>query len=491
MTDITSGNWFNEIHNADGEVKTHYEKIYRHWKSIPGHQKRRIHGRSRSLFSGDYPLDSLPRVLTQEELRILRAGVEQRATAIRAFLFDYYSRNRRWAKSLPPFVLRSIVSRTHKSNVIGKLDPKSIAFPYGPDIIRTHDGKWRVVEDSAGQLGGFGDLVAGRKILFNLVPGYRRLLQNSNDPKDYFVQLASHFRKKADEKGGIPLLFLGPFAVEKDHETERLASLFQNLGISVSTSDNTVKTLQTTKDGIFWQSPRKKQRVGFLALYSSPEQTDSRSIVLNFVDLAKSKFRPFQKNSPYYQVISYLKGWTIQSALLKNHAHTNFSPGVQFINDKMFGLYVDSLVRFYLKEEPILESIPAKSFAFRNSTGDWTCDKTIVKSVFSQIDRYVIKKVDEDGGSGVWIGRKLQSREFSKLRHLIRKNPEKYIFQDFEHLSVLENRIVDLRIHSQVDSETIIISNNPWGRANWTNKSGKVNLGADGFSSPVVVLDSW
>ncbi|MDZ4677736.1 MAG: hypothetical protein SGI74_09525 [Oligoflexia bacterium] len=55
-------------------------------------------------------------------------------------------------------------------------------------------------------------------------------------------------------------------------------------------------------------------------------------------------------------------------------------------------------------------------------------------------------------------------------------------------MSVLENRIVDLRIHAHVDHREIIISNNPWGRANWLDHNGKVNLGSNGFTSPVVVM---
>ena len=70
----------------------------------------------------------------------------------------------------------------------------------------------------------------------------------------------------------------------------------------------------------------------------------------------------------------------------------------------------------------------------------------------------------------------------------VRRDPEKFVCQEFEHLSVLEDRIVDLRIHAHVDVERIILSNTPWGRANWIDGDGKVNLGSHGFTSPVGVL---
>ena len=74
-----------------------------------------------------------------------------------------------------------------------------------------------------------------------------------------------------------------------------------------------------------------------------------------------------------------------------------------------------------------------------------------------------------------------------KLIEELRRTPEQFIVQEFQHLSVLDTRIVDLRLHAHVDSEQIIVSNTPWGRANWLHGNGKVNIGSEGFTSPVVV----
>jgi uncharacterized circularly permuted ATP-grasp superfamily protein len=94
------------------------------------------------------------------------------------------------------------------------------------------------------------------------------------------------------------------------------------------------------------------------------------------------------------------------------------------------------------------------------------------------------------GGSGVWIGQKESRKSLNKIVEKLWSEPERYIVQQFEHLSVLDDRIVDLRIHAHVDSEQIIVSNTPWGRANWLRSNGKVNIGSDGFCSPVVVVRS-
>ena len=51
----TNGPWFNEIKDANGKVRSHYQEIYRHWMNMPGAQKRKLFAASKELFSGDYP----------------------------------------------------------------------------------------------------------------------------------------------------------------------------------------------------------------------------------------------------------------------------------------------------------------------------------------------------------------------------------------------------------------------------------------------------
>lgn len=413
--------WFDEIYDSNGRIREHYKSVYTQWKSIPSLEKRKFRGLSKNLFSGDYPLDSLIRVLTYSELSLLQKGVTQWAKAIRAFLFDYYYRNNRWK-----------------------------------NIIRDRNGKWRIVEDSAGMLGGIGDLLPIRKIIRKLIPGYQTVLRSSNHLKDFFCCLIYHFQKIASLNKGIPLLYLRPFKHERDHETQRLASIFKSLGCEVITSDNFRKILLIENDKIFLETFRKKERVGYLIFHSDPEQMDRHYSIATFRWLLFKKIIP-------YQILKRPFKCVLQRALCKNQIRTNFSPGVQFVNDKVFGLFVDSLIHFYLKESPILESIPAKSLTYRSQVGGWRLDKSALKNIIRQKDNFVIKRVDEDGGIGVWIGQKHSRREFNKLQGMILKEPEKYIVQQFEHLSVLENRIVDLRIHTHVDMERIITSNTPWG----------------------------
>jgi uncharacterized circularly permuted ATP-grasp superfamily protein len=481
--------WFNEVHDDEGNVRTHYKASYAVWQSLPGPKRKILLRQSKKLYLGDYSQDLLPRIITRSEFFFLRQGVEQRARAIREFLHDYYARGRKWTRIIPPRTLNAIIGRNHEESVLGRLDPKTIAFQFGPDIIRDSQGNWKIVEDSTGTIGGVGDLVQGRDILFKLIPSFRKLFKDSNNPKEFYLELAEHFQRKAKEHGGIALTYIAPQKYRGDHEPQRLGEVFESAGIAWTSPDDKTKCLIIDETGVHLQTPRKKTRVGYLIFYSAPETMDlSQSAwALNFLCRQKRA-----KGTPAYthacqQLSQALKGNTIRAALLKKCVLSNFSPGVQFVNDKMFGLFVDRLIRSYLKEEPILRSIPTHSLAFRNQVGEWSVDKKILKHLIQRKDQFVLKRVDEDGGSGVWIGNKLSQKEFEKQIVFIKKEPEKYVFQEFQHLSVLENRIVDLRIHAHVDRENILISNTPWGRANWIEDDGKVNLSSNGFSSPVVV----
>ena len=302
------GNWFNEIHDSNGKIRSHYEPFYSHWKSISISKQKQLHDGSKKLFSGDYFLDPLPRLITKKEFSNLKVGVEQRAKAIREFLLDYYSLGTRWRRIVPASTLRQVIARDHDECVRGKLNPKSIAFPFGPDIIRDRHGRWRVVEDSAGCLGGMGDLLASRKIMLKSMPKYRSFLRSSNDPREFFASLAGHFERQARKKGGIALLYLRNFQYESDHETQRLAKTFESLGVEVTTQSSRTRRLIIDETGAYFQTSKKRDRVGYIIVHSSPEQLDSSYVWAGLRSLCLDSKTPPQSGRLYRDMLGTLAG---------------------------------------------------------------------------------------------------------------------------------------------------------------------------------------
>jgi uncharacterized circularly permuted ATP-grasp superfamily protein len=473
--------YYNEIFEAKGVIRPHYAEVYAHWETLSKTHQRSLHQSSTKHFSGDYAQDPLPRILTNNEALLLRTGVEQRARAILAFLSDYSVKGNCWRKVMPAYMIKSIITRHHSTNFLRELNPETIAFPYGPDVIRDQYGEWRVVEDSGGFLGGMGDLLHNRKTIFKLVPEFRKSLPKIFNPNLFFKELAEHYKTKAVRNDGIALLCLSDFENEPDQETRRLAQEFMKLGIEVTNYTNLRKKIVTEKNETFLITPGKKQKVGALILRAPPEHLEFQHLRL----LLKQYYNGKLKNINFTEKFNY---HAFKNSIKNGTLWTNFCPGIQFINDKIFGLYVDSMIREFLHEEPILKTISAKPFAQRHTDRTWKIDSKLLTTVRQNMDEFVIKEVDKDGGEGVWIGPKESRATLEELIKKIRLNPEKYIIQDFQHLSVMENRIVDLRIHAHVDHERIIVSNTPWGRANWIKGDGKVNISTNGFTSPVVVL---
>lgn len=479
--------YFDEITGPDGKVRDHYAEVYRQWRSMPERARISLHRDSARLYAGDYRQDPFPRILTESELQFLRRGVDQRARAIFAFIQSYCSRDNRWKRVMPVKRFEAILSRHDNEETLSKLQPDNATFPFGPDLIRDCQGGWKVVEDSAGILGGIGDLIEGRKILFRQVPGFRDTLSCSDDPRDFFRELAQYFSSKAAGKGGIPLLYLRAYRDEPDQETRRLAKIFQSFGIETVTATHPAKRLIVEEGGVFLQSRGSKIRIGALIFHASPEQHDARA--------AQLLLRRYQAKNTIRTRLNFsadlaqaLLAPPIQRAILNGVVWSNFSPGLHFVNDKAFGLNVDAMIRVLLQERPILESISATSAALQLRNGSWRLDRKVLARLRKDRRRYVVKIADEDGGGGVWIGQKEDRNSLERLILRMRCTPANFIIQEFEHLSVLENRIVDLRIHAHVDCERIIVSSTPWGRANWLRGNGKVNIGSGGFASPVVVV---
>jgi uncharacterized circularly permuted ATP-grasp superfamily protein len=242
-------NYFNEALDQEGKTFPHYAEVFELWRRLSRRKRIELHRQSKQLFSGDYPQSSLPRILTQIEFQILEKGVDQRARAILAFLQDYVSKGIRWRRVVPAGVLKSVIFRHHAENYLKNIKPEGISFPYGPDIIRDNNGKWRVLEDSAGIIGGIGDLCQSQKVLFKLIPKLKNTLTSNtsgfNNPMDFFEKLAIYFWKKAAKNNGIPVLYLRAFSDETDNETRRLAQIFEKFDIPYATVDHRTRKLET------------------------------------------------------------------------------------------------------------------------------------------------------------------------------------------------------------------------------------------------------
>ena len=135
-------------------------------------------------------------------------------------------------------------------------------------------------------------------------------------------------------------------------------------------------------------------------------------------------------------------------------------PGFDFLGDKQFCMYVDRLIRFYLNEEPVLQSIPTLSFAEHDT-------EELLAAIFDDRhtqDSVVIKRVDGRGGDAVWVGPMISAEEFVEVRAQIRNEPNAFLVQKYIALSRLDGQLTDLRNLASVTRDSIVVSKTLWAR---------------------------
>ena len=119
------------------------------------------------------------------------------------------------------------------------------------------------------------------------------------------------------------------------------------------------------------------------------------------------------------------------------------SIGTGIADDKGVYPFVPDMIRYYLHQDPILPNVET----FR------PLDPAHQSHILANLDRLVVKTVNESGGYGMLIGPASTARQREEFRDRLRAKPRDYIAQPTISLSVhptfadgrLEGRHIDLR----------------------------------------------
>jgi hypothetical protein len=159
-------------------------------------------------------------------------------------------------------------------------------------------------------------------------------------------------------------------------------------------------------------------------------------------------------------------------------------PGFVLLDDKELCSHTDKLVSYYLNEDPILKTIPTRSFA---------TEPELLQTVFDDPrtqENVVVKRVDGRGGDAVWVGNKISRSDFLKARPLAEAEPDAFLVQRYTALSQVDGQLVDLRGPAFISSTNDALSGGPgvavspviWGRGvPEKGGNGKVNISDKGF----------
>ncbi len=440
---------FDEMHDADGNVRAGYED-YCKWfgqqdnrwlrrKAREADASFRRTGITFNVYGDDeaeerlIPFDMVPRIITAGEWRRLTRGIEQRVRALNAFLADMYHRQEIIrAGRLPQHLFRQ--NDAWLTNMVGFTPPGGIyTHITGIDLVRTGPDDFYVLEDNARTPSGVSYMLENRETMMAMFPDlFSRIAveQVSNYPRRLARSLAAcappAFDASDDAKPTVAVLTPGIYnSAYFEH-----AFLADQMGAElVEGSDLRVL------DG--------RVQMRCTAGYR-PIDVLYRRVDDDYLDPLT-----FQPDSvlgvPAIMDVYRSGGITIANA-----------PGTGICDDKAIYSFMPEIVEFYTGEKPLLPNVET-----------WRCaDDDSRAYVLDNLAELVVKEVHGSGGYGMLVGPASTKAEIEEFRKKIEKRPENYIAQPTLALSTcpiftkkgLAPRHVDLRPFVLVSPDGIDIT---------------------------------
>jgi uncharacterized circularly permuted ATP-grasp superfamily protein len=364
-----------------------------------------------------FPFCLVPRMVSAPAFAHLERGLEQRLRALGLFLDDVYG-PQRILEGRP--ILRDLVlgAKLYLPILRGVRPPGGVRIHVsGVDLIRDHEGTFRVLEDNLRTPSGVSYVVENRLISKRILPQVFDLAR-VHRIDHYPARLAETLRSVSpvDPRAStVVVLTPGPYnSAYFEH-----SFLARTMGIELVQAPD----LFVDGDCVFVRTTRGPRRVHVIY-----RRTDDA-----FID--PEVFRADSALGVRGLVRAYAAGKVALCNALGN--------GVA--DDKAVYAFVPEMIRFYLGEDPILEQVPT-----------FVCARDEDRAyVLDHLDQMVVKAVDEAGGVGMLMGPQATRAELSEFRERIAADPRRYIAQHRVELSTcptwdgktrrLSPRRVDLR----------------------------------------------
>jgi len=398
---------FDEMFDSNGKVWPHYA-IFSDWlqqqsdvqMSYKREEAELIFRRIGITFAiyGDekgtertIPFDQIPRIIPNQDWKILEEGLKQRVKALNLFLHDIYHDEKILKAGLIP--KQQIYNNSQYRPEMRHIDvPRNIyAHIAGIDIIRAEEGKYYVLEDNLRVPSGVSYMVENRKMMMRLFPDLFE--KYSIAPVEHYPDLLLECLKTASctatKKPHVVVLTPGMFnSAYFEH-----SYLAQQMGVElVEGRDLFVKNEQV-----------------FLRTTQGPQIVDViyRRIDDDFLD--PLALRPD----------SNLGIPGLLSAYRAGNIGISNAIGTGIADDKSIYPYVPDMIEFYLGEKPILANVP--TFQCRKPED--------LKYTLAHLEELVVKETHGAGGYGMLIGPVASQSEIEQFRNQLKAHPEKYIAQ--------------------------------------------------------------
>ena len=403
-----------------------------------------------------FPFDIIPRIIEAQEWNWIEKGLKQRVYALNLFIDDVYHGQKILKDRIVPEDL-VLSARSFRKECVGLNPPQGIwCHITGTDLVRDRDGQIYVLEDNLRCPSGVSYVLENRRIMKRTFPQVfeaSRVRPVDEYPSRLLATLRSLFPAMDSPK--VAVLTPGIYnSAYYEH-----AFLAQQMGVELVEGSDLV----SANNRIMMRTTQ-----GF-----EPVDVLYRRIDDDFLD--PEVFR----SDSLLGVPGLMEIYKRGRVALAN------APGTGIADDKSLYAYVPKIIEYYLDEKAVIPNVPTYVCA----------EPKQLAHVVANIDKLVVKAVNESGGYGMLVGPHATDDERAEFARKIQENPRNYIGQPTLALSrvpVIVNgqvagRHVDLRPYVLHGTDVYVL---PGGLTRVALKEGSlvVNSSQGGGSKDTWVL---
>lgn len=465
---------FDEMFAEPSAPRAHYAPVFDRLRTMnkSGMQRRRRmadvsfrnQGITFTVYSDStgvekiFPFDLIPRIIPASEWELIEKGLVQRITALNLFCQDVYHEQRILKeKAIPADMIYS--AKMFRRELLHLKVPKNIYVHIcGTDLIRDAHGNYLVLEDNCRTPSGVSYVLENRSVLKRVFPSlfasYRvRAIE------DYPHNLLQALKWSAPQRADDPTCVVLTPGIYNSAYFEH-SFLARQMGVELVEG----RDLVVDSNFVYMRTTAGLRRVDVIY----------RRIDDDFID--PLAFRP----DSALGVPGLMNAYRCGNVALVN------APGTGVADDKAVYPYVPDMIRFYLKQEPILNNVPT-----------YICHRADDrKYVLENLHQLVVKSTNEAGGYGMLMGHQADKAERDKFAEMIKHDPRNFVAQPIvqlsQHPSLIDDRFegrrIDLRPYILTGEKIIVM---PGGLTRVALRAGSlvVNSSQGGGSKDTWVLE--
>ncbi len=403
----TTGGFFDEMFEEPGQPRPHYRRLFERLSELSRDDyDQRIgaadisflyQGITFTVYSAHegieriFPFDLVPRIIPHAEWQMLDRGLRQRVTALNMFLQDVYHEQRILHEGIIPAEL--VLGAQGFCDLMVGVDPPSGVYIHivGSDLVRDERGRYLVLEDNGRSPSGVSYVLENRAAMKRAFP---RLFERSGVlPVEHYPQaLLETLRAVAPRGVDSPTVALLTPGVFNSAYFEH-SFLARQMGVELVEG----RDLVAYENRIYMRTTHGLQPV---------------DVIYRRIDDAFLDPLAFRSES-MLGCAGLFNAYRAGRVTLANAVGTGVA------DDKAIYPFVPAMIRFYLSEEPILDNVPT----YRAD------DPSARAYILENLDKLVVKAVNESGGYGMLVGPHATVAERASFAEKIRAQPRNFIAQ--------------------------------------------------------------